>query len=139
MHRGGAELRAYGDQHARDERGTPCELDCQLPARSGRPRGRLAVTRTAHAHFVTISRPASECDARGANAIGAARTEAAVSKLPRLSDPAERTISEVAEQTGVPIATIKYYIREAPAAASGRGSDGGALRCRLRPAPRAGA
>lgn len=42
---------------------------------------------------------------------GAARTEA-VSKLPRLSDPAERTISEVAEQTGVPIATIKYYIRE---------------------------
>lgn len=42
---------------------------------------------------------------------GTARTEA-VSKLPRLSDPAERTISEVAEQTGVPIATIKYYIRE---------------------------
>lgn len=34
---------------------------------------------------------------------------AALTKLP---EPAEKTISEVAEQTGVPIATIKFYIRE---------------------------
>ena len=28
--------------------------------------------------------------------------------LPKLSEPAEKTISEVAEQTGVPIARIKF-------------------------------
>jgi DNA-binding transcriptional MerR regulator len=62
----------------------------------------------------TSSRPtprpsASTREAR--SPAGPARSTA-VPKLPRLSDPAERTISEVAEQTGVPIATIKYYIRE---------------------------
>lgn len=39
VHRGGAELRAYGDQHARDERGTPCELDCQLLCEERPPAG----------------------------------------------------------------------------------------------------
>jgi hypothetical protein len=39
VHRGGAELRAYGDQHGQDERGTPCELDCQLLSEERPPPG----------------------------------------------------------------------------------------------------